>query len=266
MDYLLHLAAEPAAWVALATGWATGAIGLSLTLGAFLGGMVITETPFRALIQSEIKPFRGLLLGFFFISVGLSLDLAALMRDWSWVIAVAVLMVATKIVTNGLASLAFRWSVPGSTQLGFLLAQGSEFAFVILSLPTVRELVGERAAAVLIGAVALTLAATPTLAEAGRSLAGRLRRRAPRIDETELTPRDMAAPVFIVGMGRVGRTVADALADAAIGYVVIERGVPRGLDLATTVLRELGLDDDAVAAWMRRQQERALAGGAAKAA
>jgi Trk K+ transport system NAD-binding subunit len=72
--------------------------------------------------------------------------------------------------------------------------------------------------------------------------------------------------VFIVGMGRVGRTVADALADAAIGYVVIERGVPRGLDLATTVLRELGLDDDAVAAWMRRQQERALAGGAAKAA
>ena len=64
--------------VALAAGWATGAIGLSLTLGAFLGGMIIAETPYRAVIQSEIKPFRGLLLGFFFISVGLSLDLATL--------------------------------------------------------------------------------------------------------------------------------------------------------------------------------------------
>ena len=78
--------------VALAAGWATGAIGLSLTLGAFLGGMIIAETPYRAVIQSEIKPFRGLLLGFFFISVGLSLDLATLERFWPAVIGVAVLL------------------------------------------------------------------------------------------------------------------------------------------------------------------------------
>ena len=64
--------------VALAAGWATGHIGLSLTLGAFLGGMIIAETPYRPVIQSEISPFRGLLLGFFFISVGLSLDLDVL--------------------------------------------------------------------------------------------------------------------------------------------------------------------------------------------
>ena len=80
--------------VALAAGWATGMIGLSLTLGAFLGGMIIAETPYRPLIQSEIKPFRGLLLGFFFISVGLSLDLGALVRFWPAVIGVAVLLVA----------------------------------------------------------------------------------------------------------------------------------------------------------------------------
>ena len=111
--------------VALAAGWATGAIGLSLTLGAFLGGMIIAETPYRPLIQSEIKPFRGLLLGFFFISVGLSLDLGALIRFWPAVIGVAVLLLVVKILTNAAASLVFRWSVPGSTQLGFLLAQGS---------------------------------------------------------------------------------------------------------------------------------------------
>ena len=213
--------------VALSAGWATGSLGLSLTLGAFLGGMIIAETPYRAVIQSEIKPFRGLLLGFFFISVGLSLDLAALLRFWPAVIGIAVLLLAIKIVTNAAASLVFRWSVPGSTQLGFLLAQGSEFAFVILSLPAVRTLIGETQSAVLIAAVALSLAATPTLAEAGRSLAGRMRRRVVREVNPELQPRDLAGPVFIAGMGRTGRTLADALTEFDIAYAAIERDEKR---------------------------------------
>jgi K+:H+ antiporter len=213
--------------VALAAGWATGSIGLSLTLGAFLGGMIIAETPYRPLIQSEIKPFRGLLLGFFFISVGLSLDLGALVRFWPAVIGVAVLLLMVKITTNAAASLVFRWSVPGSTQLGFLLAQGSEFAFVILSLPPVRALVGETASAVLIAAVALSLAVTPSLAELGRSLAGRMRRRAARATDAELQPRDLIGPVFIAGMGRTGRTLADALTEFDIGYAAIERDQQR---------------------------------------
>ena len=153
----------------------------------------------------------------------MSLDVGTLLRFWPAVIGVAVLLLAVKILTNAAASLAFRWSVPGSTQLGFLLAQGSEFAFVILSLPPVRGLVGDRQASVLIAAVALTLAATPSLAEAGRSLAGSMRRRAARAVEPELEPRDIAAPVFIAGMGRVGRTLADSLHEFGIGYAAIER-------------------------------------------
>ena len=86
-----------ALFVALGAGWATGQIGLSLSLGAFLGGMIIAETPYRAVIQSEIKPFRGLLLGFFFISVGLSLDAGFLMREWPAVVAVAVALVLVKV-------------------------------------------------------------------------------------------------------------------------------------------------------------------------
>jgi CPA2 family monovalent cation:H+ antiporter-2 len=208
--------------VALSAGWATGAIGLSLTLGAFLGGMIIAETPYRALIQSEIKPFRGLLLGFFFISVGLSLDLPNLIIYWPAVIGVAVLLVAAKVLLNAFASLVFRWSVPGSTQLGFLLAQGSEFAFVILSLPSVRAVVGETESAVLIAAVALSLAATPSLAEFGRNLAGQMRRRRARLEDPELQQRDLAAPVMIAGMGDIGRTIADALAEFNLTYAAIE--------------------------------------------
>jgi CPA2 family monovalent cation:H+ antiporter-2 len=209
--------------IALAAGWATGWIGLSFTLGAFLGGVTLAETPYRAVIESEIKPFRGLLLGFFFISIGLSLDVGALVRSAPVIMALTVLLLGVKILTNIAASRIFKWSIPGSTQLGFLLAQGSEFAFVILSLPAVRTVIGEARASVLIAVVALSLAVTPHLAEAGRSLAGRLRRTMTKSSEAELTPRALAAPVIIVGMGVIGRMVADALIKFDIGYYSVER-------------------------------------------
>jgi Kef-type K+ transport system membrane component KefB len=333
--------------IALAAGWATGHIGLSLTLGAFLGGMAVAETPYRVVIKSEIKPFRGLLLGFFFISVGVSLDLGTIVRQWPVVIAGAAVLICVKILTNAAASLVFRWSVPGSLQLGFLLAQGSEFAFVVFSVPAVRELVGPAHVSIAASAVALTLAATPTLATIGRTAAGCLRRRATKPRDSELTLRELTAPVIIVGMGRVGRTLADALREFGIEYSaverdqrrlseavadgyptvfgnmddprlweqvamsgrrisvltapvfeessglspiarqfypgllrlgavadeaeaerflgigvqpVIDRSFPPGLDLAAAVLVEMGTAPDAIAQWMKRQQERALGG------
>jgi CPA2 family monovalent cation:H+ antiporter-2 len=208
--------------VALAAGWATASAGLSMSLGAFLGGMILADTPYRAVIQSEIKPFRGLLLGFFFITVGLSLNILALAHSWFVIIALAVLIVVAKILTNMAASLVFRWSTPGSAQLGFLLAQGSEFAFVILSLPATQRLVGQDTASVLIGAVALTLAATPTIAETGRVLAGRMRSRSTQASNQELIPLEGMAKVLIVGMGPSGRIIADAMIAFNISYLAIE--------------------------------------------
>jgi CPA2 family monovalent cation:H+ antiporter-2 len=208
--------------VALAAGWATANAGLSMSLGAFLGGMILADTPYRAVIQSEIKPFRGLLLGFFFITVGLSLDIPVLARSWFLIIALAVLIIAAKVLSNMAASLVFRWSTPGSMQLGFLLAQGSEFAFVILSLPATQRLVGQDTASVLIGAVALTLAATPTIAEIGRVLAGRMRSRSTQASNQELIPLEGTAKVLIVGMGPSGRIIADAMIAFNISYLAIE--------------------------------------------
>ncbi len=208
--------------VALAAGWTTGSIGLSVTLGAFLGGAMISDTPYRAVIQSEVKPFRGLLLGFFFLSVGMSLDTAALARLWPEVLVVTGVLFMTKIASNAAASLVFRWSVPGSVQLAFLLAQGSEFAFVILSLPNVRGIVGGDAVAVLVAAVALSLAMTPTLADAGRKLAGHLRSLKPLDFDHELKPSELVGPVLILGMGTVGRTVADGLTAFDIAYSAMD--------------------------------------------
>jgi CPA2 family monovalent cation:H+ antiporter-2 len=209
--------------IALAAGWATGSAGLSLTLGAFLGGMIVAETPFRPVVQAETRSFRGLLLGFFFIAVGMSLDVGKLGEYRPQILAAAAGLILVKIVLNGAASLVFRWSVPGSAQLGFLLAQGSEFALVMLSLPAIRTLLGEEASVILVASVALTLALTPSVADLGRQIAGRLRQRRQQQDDPELRRREEMAPVFIIGMGEVGRTLADALTEFGIDYKAVER-------------------------------------------
>lgn len=213
--------------VALSAGWATGTIGLSVTLGAFLGGAMLADTPYRPIIQSEVKPFRGLLLGFFFFSVGLSLDVPTLARLWPFVLLVALALTLVKIATNAGASLLFRWSVPGSLQIAFLLSQGSEFALVIFNLPAVRHVVGVEAASVLIAAVTLTLAATPNVADLGRTIAGRLRALRTKRVEAELVPLELEGPVLIFGMNRQGRSVADALKDMGIAYAGIDEAPAR---------------------------------------
>jgi len=332
--------------VVLATAAATGGAGLSLTLGAFLGGMIISETPFRHLIQTEAKPFRNLLLGFFFITVGMSLDWRTLVAHWAEILVFLSALIAIKAVLITAAARVFRWSTPGSVQLGFLLAQGSEFVFVIIAMPMVRETLGEGTVGVVITGIAASLALTPSLAALGHRLARTLRRRLEASVPTgETVPRATTAPVIVFGMGDVGRTVVDALEANAVSYEAIEmdydrflaasadgypvafgdpadvrlmetlafaereaavvtivrhevakalepimrdrypnltrfvavdtdedrvrlealgmrpvvnRSVPRGLDLAASVLRFQRVDEAEIQVWMRRQQERAL--------
>lgn len=209
--------------IALAAGWSAAMVGLSMTLGAFLGGMMVAESPFKASVRSEIGPFRSLLVSFFFLSVGASLDLAVIANAWPVIVAMAAGIIMLKSAANILASLFFRWSVPGSVQLGVLMAGGSEFAFIVFAMPGVRATVGGAIVAQLIAAVALTLAVTPTLAYIGRDAAGRLRMRATLKMQTEMLPLGGSNPVIIIGMGDVGRTIADALEEFHIGYDAVER-------------------------------------------
>jgi CPA2 family monovalent cation:H+ antiporter-2 len=206
-----------ALFIALAAGWATGMAGLSLTLGAFLGGMAVADSRYRILVQTEIDAFRGLFLSFFFISVGLSIDPALLVQDWQWVLLGAGGLIALKCALNVVAALINRWSVPGSIQLGFLLGQGSEFTLVLLALPAVAGLVEARLISTLVTAIAISLALTPPVSNIGRKLAGRLRAGPP---DAKLAGDD--APVVIIGLTPAGRAVADALAFNNIGYLALE--------------------------------------------
>ena len=211
-----------ALFIALAAGWATGVAGLSLTLGAFLGGMAVADSRYRIMVQTEIDAFRGLFLSFFFISVGLGIDPAIIADNWVTVIAAAVGLIVLKCLFNVLAGLANRWSVPGSIQLGFLLGQGSEFALVLFAIPAVAGLVDSEALSILVSAIAISLAVTPLISNIGRKLAGKL-----RAGPADTKLEGDNAPVVIIGLGPVGRAVADALSYNDIGYLAVDPNVER---------------------------------------
>jgi CPA2 family monovalent cation:H+ antiporter-2 len=216
--------------VILATATATGYAGLSLTLGAFLGGMIISETPYRHIIETEAKPFRNLLLGFFFITVGMSLDWRLLIAHWAEIFVFLAALIMIKAALIVAAARAFGWSVPGSVQLGFLLAQGSEFVFVIVAMPMVRQELGEDVVGVLITGVAASLAFTPAVASLGNSLARILKQRSTTsVITPEAMPHATIKPVVVFGMDDNGRSVADALEAHTVPYDAIEGDYDRFL-------------------------------------
>lgn len=212
---------------------ASAAAGLSLTLGGFLAGMMIGGTRFRHIIETEAKPFRGLLLGFFFVTVGLRVDLAFLLANAGAVLGVTLGIMLLKTALNFLAALASRWSVAGAIQFAFLLSQGSEFAFVILGLPGVERALNPAAASLLITAIAASLALTGPWSFLGLRLArlvARARAKDANVEAATAAPEAERSPesgVFLLGMGMIGRRAADALARFQIRYVAIENDPDR---------------------------------------
>jgi monovalent cation:proton antiporter-2 (CPA2) family protein len=201
---------------------ATGMLGLSLTLGAFLSGMVISETPYRHIIYTEAKPFRGLLVGFFFITVGMSLDPAILVSRWTQIAAVLSVLVGIKTLLVFVAALLSRKPLRSAVQLAFLLSQGSEFAFVIFGMPTFRQTFGPTISATLITAVAASLIITPFLAKLGYRLAARIAHQDYTTQCAQPGSPGPSAPLVIFGMNEVGRRVADALTAHGIQYTALE--------------------------------------------
>ncbi|MEM5516619.1 cation:proton antiporter [Henriciella sp. AS95] len=204
---------------------ATAQLGLSLTLGAFLAGLAVSGTSFRHQIQMETGPFRGLLLSFFFMSVGLSVDLNVLASQWPLVVGIALSILVIKTVFGFAAARLNKWSNPGSVQLAFLLAQGSEFTLVVLSILTsVTGMVPPFIATISVAAVALSLAVAPFWAAGGMKLSRKVARlfAGQTRPDNEITPVAPNRPVIIFGMTPAGRLTADALSDHNIPHVCLD--------------------------------------------
>jgi monovalent cation:H+ antiporter-2, CPA2 family len=213
--------------VVLGLGWATAQAGMSMALGAFLAGLLLAETEYRHQMETDILPFRGLLLGLFFITVGMVIDTSVVVRHWPAVLALsAALLTAKPAILWALARL-FRLDAPVAIRVGLLLSQCGEFAFVIFGIAGPLGILGHEEANLLVATVALTMATTPLMATLGRHLAGRFQaRRAPGAEQLARETADLTGHVILAGYGRIGQIVGRMLAEQQIPYVAIEQSVP----------------------------------------
>jgi len=210
----------------LAVGWLTAQAGMSMALGAFLAGLLVADSPYRHQVEADIEPFRGLLLGLFFMTVGMSIDLPYVTGHLATVAGLTFGLVALKTVLIGLCGLAIGIGVIQSFRVGVLLAQTGEFAFVVFSRADQMSLLEREQSQTLVAAVVLSMALTPALAGLGRAISLSWRKKTAK-DMFPSGAETKSGHVIIAGYGRIGRAVARILSEHDIDYVALDLDIDR---------------------------------------
>lgn len=211
--------------VAVGSGLLTESAGLSMALGAFVTGLLLAETEFRRAIETAIDPFKGLLLGLFFFTVGMSIEIKEVVsHPLSLIGAVIGLIVVKGIIVAGLMRVfEFRW--PAAIESAFLLGPAGEFAFIVLGMATVSGLIASAQSHFLIAVVSISMALIPILDVIARKVSRRFNTRIIEADPAlaALPSEDQRARAIVVGYGRVGQLVSDMLDRHRIAHVITER-------------------------------------------
>ena len=193
--------------------------GLSTALGAFVAGVVLAESPYRNEIESDVEPFRSILLGLFFLSVGMLLDLRLIAERPLLVIGLAGGVVVTKSVLIGALSRAFGCSWTLALRLGLLLSQAGEFGFVLFAQATAAMLISPETASLFTAVVTLSMVTTPFLMK----FVDFLEMREVRRDDLDGPERSPPTSAIVVGYGRFGQTVAQMMQAKRIGVTIIDK-------------------------------------------
>jgi len=196
------------------------ALHLSVPLGAFVAGVMLAESPYRHELEADVEPFRSILLGLFFLSVGMLLDLKLVAARPLLVIGLAAGVIVVKAALITLLSRAFRGSWTRSFRLGLLLSQAGEFGFVLFAQATTAQLVLPAAASLFSAVVTLSMVTTPFLMRLTDWLERREGESADGLEGPELSPETSA---IVVGYGRFGQTVAQMLMAKGIGVTIIDK-------------------------------------------
>ena len=206
--------------VVLGAAWAMNLGGLSMAMGAFLAGVLLSESTFRHQLEADVEPFRGLLLGLFFLSVGMSLDLRVVVADWAWVLGgLAAFMSAKMVAVYAVARI--RQKHGEGLLRAALMGEGGEFAFVLYSTAFAVGLFDARTAAILSAIVILSMALTPLRV----MLADRLRpKEAVSMDGIDHAA-DLRERVLIIGFGRFAQVVSQPLLTRDIDVSIIDHDV-----------------------------------------
>lgn len=192
-------------------------LGLSVALGAFVAGVMLAESPYRHELESDVEPFRSILLGLFFLSVGMLLDLRVIAERPLFVIGIAAAVIVIKGGIIALLARAFGNQWKRSIRLGLLLSQAGEFGFVLFAQAAAAQLILPEAASLFGAVVTLSMATTPFLMR----LTDRLDRRSSD-DDREGPEESPDTPVIVVGYGRFGQTVAQMLMAKRIPVTIVD--------------------------------------------
>ena len=214
--------------VVLGTGWLMSLVGIPMVLGAFLAGLLLSETEYKHQVGTDIRPFRGILLGLFFMTVGMSINLQLIQTEWLQVSFIVVALLLLKSTVTAILCRLFGLKTDTSVRAGLFLSQGGEFGFILFMTAAGLGLLSNEIAQVLLAAVTLTMIATPLMALLGSHLSTFLRE-----DDNDPTHNitnadvELHDHVVIAGFGRVGETVATVLSAANVPYVAMEMDARR---------------------------------------
>ena len=209
-------------FLVLGAAWLTDWAGLSMALGAFLGGLLLADSRYRHQIMADIQPFRGLLLGLFFMSVGMSINFG-LLGQQSLLVAglVGGLLLLKAVLLWGLCRITGR-SNAESVQVALLLAQAGEFGFILFGLANILGLLDGELFQLLLVTIALSMAATPVLTKLGELL-GKTLASTPPTAPPSINPIPASRDhIIVAGFGRIGKHLARNLAKAKLPYLVLE--------------------------------------------
>lgn len=209
--------------IVLSAALLTSELGLSTAMGAFIAGILIAETEYRNRVETNIIPFKSLLLGLFFLSVGMSIDVTFIMQKlYTVFIAAGCLLVIKGGVIFVLCKL-FKLPLGASIHSSLLLAQGSEFAFILFSLADKQDVLSDELSQLLLVVVSISMAVTPLLSVLGSHIEDWLDIGVEKDKNQEFRGvADLDSHIIISGFGRVGRVIAHMLYEQDFNYVCLD--------------------------------------------
>ncbi len=215
-------------FVVIGSAWSTHAAGLSFALGAFLAGMMLAETEYRYQVEAGIRPFRDTLLGLFFVTIGMQLDVPGLFRQLPAVAAMFAGLLVLKTLIATLAARPFAGQWFKALRTGIVLSQGGEFGFALLVLLLQNRLIGADITQPLLAAITLSMVVSPLLIQHNKRIARLILRQSAPV-QTELARLDAANKalaarehVILCGYGRVGQNVARVLESQGFEYLAMD--------------------------------------------
>jgi len=209
--------------IVLGMGWAMSQAGLSMELGALLAGVLLAETEYKHQIEADIKPFRGILLGLFFMTIGMLIDVFFIINNLGTIALIVISLLVGKMMIITFLCRLFQMPLSTSIRTGFALSQGGEFGFVLFGAAMALKIISPHITQILLAVIAITMLLTPLMFFVGNKLSSLIDKKS----NDEPTPIDeeiqtLNNHILIAGFGRVGQTVAKVVSDAGYSYVALD--------------------------------------------